>query len=90
MSNSAEVHWGDEYSFKLTEGKSPVQSLRMFGHLLDTGAYRMNIDLGIVAKVRKWLFWNVALSDRHSSNPVLGRSTNDSRYMTGLSRAFGR
>ena len=88
--NSAEAFWGDEYSLKLTGTSSLVQSFRMFNDLSDTGAYRMNVDLGVATKVRKWLSWNVALSDRYLSNPVPGRKTNDWLYTTGLGLTFGR
>lgn len=88
--NSAEAFWGDEYSLNLTGATSLVQSFRMFNNLSDTGAYRVNADLGFVTKVKKWLTWNVALSDRYLSNPVPGRKTNDWLYTTGLGVTFGR
>jgi putative salt-induced outer membrane protein YdiY len=88
--NSAEAYWGDEYAYKLTGASSLVQSFRMFNNLSDTGAYRVNFDLGLATKVRKWLSWNVALSDRYLSNPVAGRKTNDWLYTTGLGVTFGR
>jgi hypothetical protein len=62
----------------------------MFNNLSDTGAYRVNADLSFVTKDRKWLSWNVALSDRYLSNPVPGRKTNDWLYTTGLGVTFGK
>ena len=88
--NSAEAFWGDEYTLNLTGATSLVQSFRMFNNLSDTGAYRVNADLGFVTRVNKWLTWNVALSDRYLSNPVPGRKTNDWLYTTGLGLTFGR
>jgi hypothetical protein len=88
--NSAEAFWGDEYSFKLSGTSSLVQSFRMFNNLSDTGAYRVNFDVGFVTKVRRWLSWNLALSDRYLSNPAPGRKTNDWLYTTGLGLTFGR
>ncbi len=88
--NSAEAFWGDEYLFKLNGSTSLTQSYRMFNNLSDTGNYRINFDLGLGTKLRKWLTWNVALSDRYLSNPVAGRKTNDLLYTTGLGVTFGK
>jgi putative salt-induced outer membrane protein YdiY len=88
--NSAEAFWGDEYLFKLNGTTSLTQSYRMFNNLSDTGQYRINFDLGLGTKLRKWVTWNVALSDRYLSNPVPGRKTNDWLYTTGLGVTFGK
>jgi putative salt-induced outer membrane protein YdiY len=88
--NAAEAFWGDEYTYKITSASSLIQSFRMFNNLSDTGTYRVNFDLGLATKLRKWLTWNVALSDRYLSNPAPGRKTNDWLYTTGLGVTFGR
>ena len=88
--SAAEAFWGDEYTLKLTAASSLVQSFRMFNNLSDTGAYRVNFDAGFATKVRKWLSWNLSLSDRYLSNPVPGRKANDWLYATGLGVTFSR
>ena len=88
--SSAEAFWGDQYTLKMTGASSLTQSFRMFNNLSDPGAFRMNFDLGLVTKLRKWLAWNVSLSDRYLSNPVPGRKTNDWLYTTGLGVTFGK
>ena len=88
--NSAEAFWGDEYTLKLTGASSLTQGFRMFNDLSDRGEYRVNVDLGIATKIRKWLSWNLALSDRYLSNPVPGRKSTDWLYTTGLGITFGR
>lgn len=88
--NSAEAFWGDEYSLTLTGASSLIQSFRMFNNLSDRGEYRVNFDLGLATKLRRWISWNVALSDRFLSNPVPGRKTNDWLYTTGLGITFGK
>jgi small nuclear ribonucleoprotein (snRNP)-like protein len=88
--NAAEAFWGDEYTLKLTSASSLAQSFRMFNNLSDTGAYRVNLDLGVATKIKKWLSWNLALSDRYLSNPVPGRKSNDWLYTTGLGITVGR
>jgi len=90
VTNYAEAFWGDDYVLKLNSVTSLNQGFRMFNNLTDSGAYRFNFDLGIATKLRKWLTWNVALSDRYLSNPLPGRKTNDWLYTTGLGVTFGK
>jgi putative salt-induced outer membrane protein YdiY len=86
--NSAEAFWGDEYNLKLSGATALIQSFRMFNNLSSTGNYRVNADLSFITKVKKWLSWNLALSDRYLSDPVPGRKTNDWLYTTGLGISF--
>jgi putative salt-induced outer membrane protein YdiY len=88
--NSAELFWGDDYTLKLLGASSLIQSFRMFNDLSHTGNYRINADLGISTKLRKWLTWTVSLSDRYLSDPAPGRKTNDWLYTTGLGVTFGK
>jgi putative salt-induced outer membrane protein len=88
--NSAEAFWGDDYTLKLSGASTLSQSFRMFNNLSDTGQYRLNFDLSLATKIRKWLSWNLALSDRYLSDPVPGRKTNDWFYTTGLGVTFGQ
>jgi Protein of unknown function, DUF481 len=62
----------------------------MFNSLSDTGAYRMNLDVGLSTRLKKRLTWNLSLSDRYLSNPAPGRKTNDWLYTTGLGLTFGK
>ena len=86
--SAAELYWGDDYSLKLSKNSSLVQSFRMFNDVSQLGLYRMNFDAGATAQLKKWLTWNVTLSDRYLSDPVPGRKTNDVIYSTGLGIAF--
>lgn len=83
----AEAFWGDDYSLKLTSASSLVQSFRMFNGL-STGQYRVDADLNLTTKVKKWLTWNLAISDRYLSDPILNRKPNDWLYTTGIGIAF--
>ena len=88
--NSAEVYWGDEYTYKMNASTSLIQSFRMFNDLTNTGTYRVNFDAGASTKLAKWLNWNVSLSDRYLNHPAPGRKTNDLLYTTGLGITFAR
>ena len=88
--NSAEGYWGDDFSYKLIARTSLRQSFRMFNNLTNTGAYRVNVDIGAQTQLFKWLTWNVSASDRYLSNPVSGRLSNDFLYTTGFGVSFAR
>ncbi len=88
--NSGEFFWGDEYALKVTGATSLVQSFRMFDDLSDTGAYRVNFDVGAATRIARWLTWNVSLSDRYLNRPAPGRKSNDFLYSTGIGITFAR
>ncbi len=88
--DSAEAYWGQDWSYKLNAATSLVQSFRMFNNLSDTGEFRIKFDIAANTKLRSWLTWNVALSDRYLSNPASGRKTNDILYTTGVGITFAR
>ena len=88
--NSAEANFGDNLLYKVFKGTSLTQAMRVFTNLSDTGAYRMNFDLGTVTLFNKWLGWHVTASDRFLSNPVQGRQRNDLLLSTGFRLSFAR
>jgi putative salt-induced outer membrane protein YdiY len=88
--HSGEFYWGDDFTYQLSKGVSVVQAYRMFNNLTDTGAYRVNFDLGFSTKLTKWLTWNASASDRYLSNPLPGRKTNDFLYTTGFGVIMSR
>lgn len=88
--NSAEIYWGDDYTFKMNSATSLLQSFRMFNDLTNTGDYRVNFDIGASTKVSKWLNWDLSLSDRYLNDPAPGRKTNDFLYSTGIGISFSR
>jgi putative salt-induced outer membrane protein YdiY len=86
--NSAEANFGDNLLYKLLKGTSVTQSMRVFTNLTDTGAYRMNFDLGTTTALKKWLGWHITASDRFLSNPVVGHQRNDLLLSTGFRLTF--
>ena len=86
--NSAEANFGDNLLYRMLKGTSLTQSMRVFTNLTDTGAYRMNFDLGTTTALKKWLGWHITASDRFLSNPVQGRQRNDLLLSTGFRLTF--
>jgi hypothetical protein len=87
---SAEAYWGEDASYKLNSTTSLTQGFRMFNNLSETGAYRLNFDVGANTRLLRWLTWNFGFSNRYLSNPVSGRKNNDILYTTGVGITFSR
>jgi putative salt-induced outer membrane protein YdiY len=87
--SNAEFYYGDQFAYKLAGAIDILQNFRMFSNLSDTGNYRINFDITMNTKIHKWLVWNLGISDRYLSNPVIGTKPNDILYTTGLGVTFG-
>ncbi|MBI4904434.1 MAG: DUF481 domain-containing protein [Acidobacteria bacterium] len=88
---SGEAQFGDDLTHKFFKGVTTVkQKLVVYPNLTQTGEYRLNLDVSQATKVRKWLAWQVSLSNRYISNPAPGRKTNDVIVTTGFRVTFSR
>jgi putative salt-induced outer membrane protein YdiY len=83
-----EAQIGEEYLYKFSKTSSIHEKLTLFPNLSDTGQLRMNFDISSDTKLRKWLAWQVAISDRYISNPLPGRLKNDLIVTTGVNVLF--
>jgi len=88
--NSAELYWGDNLLHKFSKSTSLTQSFRMFNNMSELGEYRINFDLGAVTTLKKWLSWQLTVSDRYLSNPLPGRKQNDVLLTTGIRVSFSK
>lgn len=89
--SSGELLMGDELNKRLFGGMTTVrQKLVIYPNLSDTGQYRINFDLSQATTLRKWLAWQVTVSNRFISNPAPGRKTNDILVTTGFRITFAR
>lgn len=86
--SSAELFAGNDWTMKLAGPTSLNQTFRIYANATRAGEYRMRFDLGTSTAVRKWLAWNVTISDRFLSDPVPGRQRNDLLVTTGLRLLF--
>jgi hypothetical protein len=85
---SAEVNFGDVFTYKASGATNITQSFMMYPNLSDTGQYRFNFNLSAVTAVKKWLGWHITFTDNYLSDPVLGRLRNDIILSTGFQLAF--
>lgn len=82
--NSAELFWGNDFTYKLSGRVNFFENYRMFNNLTNTGVFRQNADMGVSSTLSKWMTLNIAVSDRYLSNPVIGRKKNDFLYTLGI------
>jgi putative salt-induced outer membrane protein len=88
---SGEMQFGDQLNHKLNRALQLTQALVIFPNLSEAGQFRMNFDASTVVAVRRWLGFNITLSDRYLSNPILpGIKKNDLLMTTGVRLTFAR
>ncbi len=87
---SAEALIGNELSYKISKSLEIQEKFGFHTKLNEAGSYRMNFDTGAVAKLNRWLSWQVHLSDRFLSNPVPGALKNDVMLTTGVRLTFAK
>ena len=85
---SGEALIGEELEYKFSDIISVQQRLSLYPNLSETGSYRLNWDSSGIIKLNTWLSWEVTLSDRFLSNPVIGHRKNDVLLTTGLRLSF--
>jgi putative salt-induced outer membrane protein len=81
---SGEAQFGEEFIFNFWKATSLHQKSLFSPNLSETGQIRMNFDISADTKIKKWLAWQVAISDRYISNPEPGRLKNDLIITTGI------
>lgn len=85
-----EVQFGEELFHKFSKVTNLHEKLTFFPNLSDSGNYRMNFDISADTKLRKWIAWQVAISDRYISNPLPGTTKNNLIITTGINLTLSR
>ena len=87
---TAEVVLGQTLATKLGSRTTIGEQFSFFPNLSDTGDYRLQLDATAATKIKNWLSWQVTLSDRYVSTPLLGLKNNDLLFTTGLRLTYGK
>jgi putative salt-induced outer membrane protein len=85
-----EAQFGEEYLYKLSKVTSLHEKVTLYPNLSDTGELRVNFDASADTKLRKWLAWQVSISDRYVSNPLPGFQRNDLIITTGVNLTLAK
>jgi putative salt-induced outer membrane protein len=87
---SADLVAGNELTFKVSDRSMFKERTVLFPNMSQTGEYRVALDTSLATAVSKWLSWQLSLSNRYLSNPVVGIKGNDFILSTGLRLTFAR
>jgi putative salt-induced outer membrane protein YdiY len=87
--SSAELQVGEELSHQLSERLLLKERFVVFPNLTESGQYRFAFDSSAITTLKKWLGWQITVSDRYLSNPLPGIKKNDLILTTGLHITFG-
>jgi len=87
---SGDLVAGNELTFKLSGRSAFKEKIVYFPDMSMLGEYRLNLDSSLATALSKWLSWQLSVSDRYLSNPVLGTKPNDVILSTGLRVTFAR
>lgn len=87
---SGEALIGQTFSHKLTKASGITEKFTLYPNVTDRGVYRMNFDISVVTAIRKWLGWQLSVSDRFLSDPLPGLKKNDILFTTGVRLTFAR
>ncbi|MCH7986450.1 MAG: DUF481 domain-containing protein [Acidobacteria bacterium] len=87
---SVEGVLGEELSYKLTNSTFLTGRIVWFPNLSEPGEYRVTGDASAVVRLNSWLSWQTTVSDRFTTNPLLGVQKNDLLITTGIRVSFGK
>jgi len=87
---SAEVLLGQDFTKRFSKSTSVQERLVVYPGVTEGGEYRVNFDTSFATVLKKWLSWQLTVSDRFLSNPVAGRKKNDVLLTTGLRITFAK
>lgn len=81
---------GETYNFNWSKTTTLHENFTIFPAFTGGSNYRMNFDTSWATAIRKWLAWQLTISDRYLSNPVPGLKSNDVIYTTGVRLTFAK
>lgn len=88
--SSGEALVGQEIAYKLSSHTSVKERATFFPNMSTTGQYRFNLDASATTAIKSWLGWQISVSDRYLSDPVIGTKSNDLLLSTGFRINFGK
>ncbi|HUJ30881.1 MAG TPA: DUF481 domain-containing protein [Candidatus Acidoferrum sp.] len=80
---------GEDFEKKFGSTSSLTEHFYFYPDLSETGEYRFSLDAGWVTQIKKWLGWQITVSDRYITNPpIAGTKDNDVVLSTGVNFSF--
>jgi hypothetical protein len=88
--NSAEILVGEELDTHLGARTTLGERFVFFPNMSDLGQYRYQFTATSATVIKKWLSWQITLTDGYLSNPPIGLKSNDLLLATGLRVVWGK
>lgn len=87
--NLGAITVGEDFVKKFGTTSNFNEHFYFYPDLSDTGQYRFALDAAWVTQIKKWLGWQITVSDRYITNPpIAGTKDNDVVLSTGINVAF--
>ena len=87
--NLGAITAGEDFVKKLWTTSAFNEHLYFYPDLTETGQYRISLDAGWTTQIKKWIGWQLTVSDRYLSNPpIAGTKDNDVVLSTGINLSF--
>jgi putative salt-induced outer membrane protein len=81
---------GEVFAKKFGAANALTEDFTFYPDLSDTSQYRFSFDAGWNTQIKKWVGWQMSISDRYITNPpILGTKKNDVVLSTGINVSFG-
>jgi hypothetical protein len=85
------ITFGEIFMHKLGASTTINEDAYFYPDLSDISQYRVSLDANSVTKFKKWLGWQISISDRYVTNPPIANTkSNDVILSTGINVAFGK
>jgi hypothetical protein len=88
--NSAEILVGEELHTKIATRTTLSERFVFYPNMSNLGQYRYQLNATSATIIKKWLSWQVTLTDGYLSNPPFGLKSNDLLLSTGLRVVWGK
>jgi putative salt-induced outer membrane protein len=88
--NSAEILVGEELHTKIATRTTLSERFVFYPNMSNLGQYRYQLTATSATIIKKWLSWQITLTDGYLSNPPFGLKSNDLLLSTGLRVAWGK
>jgi putative salt-induced outer membrane protein len=87
--NLAGITAGENFMHKFGTLTTVTEHAYVYPDLSDLSQYRFSLDATSVTQIKKWLGWQLSISDRYVTDPpILGTKSNDVIMSTGLNVTF--
>ena len=90
QTNSAEILVGEELHSKITARTTIGERFVFYPNMSNLGQYRYQLNATSATVIKKWLSWQITVTDGYLSNPPFGLKSNDLLLSTGLRVVWGK